>query len=366
MGAMTTPLLFTPLQVGPLTVPNRAWVSPMCQYSVETRDGVPGDWHLVHYGALALGGWGLVTVEATGVSPEARISPWDVGLWNDEQAAAWRRVTGFAHGHDALIGVQLAHAGRKASTGRMWPGIPEGNAGAESFGWTPVGPTDAQVPSEGYTSAVSALDETGIGKVVDDFAAAARRATDGGFDIVEVHAAHGYLLHEFLSPLSNTRDDRWGGGFENRTRLVLDVVDAVRSTWNGPLLVRISASDWLDGGWDVEQSARLAALLRVHGVDLVDVSSGGLQNAPITIGPGYQVPFAEQVRRDGGVPTSAVGIITGPEQAEQVLQQGQADAVMLAREALRDPNWPLRAAHVLGVPDDRVRWAPARARGRWH
>ncbi|MFZ2261987.1 MAG: NADH:flavin oxidoreductase/NADH oxidase, partial [Luteococcus japonicus] len=357
---MSTPALFRPIQLGSLTVRNRAWVSPMCQYSVEQRDGVVNDWHLVHYGSLAAGGFGLVVVEATGVSPEARISPWDAGLWNDQQATAWRRVTDFAHAQGAAIGVQLAHAGRKASTNRWWPGEEARNIPADEGGWTPVGPTTERGAGEEFTSEVQALDEAGIQKVIDDFAAAAVRAKEAGFDLVEVHAAHGYLLHQFYSPLSNTRTDQWGGSWENRTRLLLAVVDAIRQVWTGALAVRISATDWTDGdwtdgdwtdgGWDGEDSAQLAIELREHGVDLVDVSTGGLVMARIPVGPGYQVPYAEQVRSESGVVTSAVGMITEPEQAEQIIAEGRADAVMLARQALREPGWPLRAAHELGLP----------------
>ncbi|ROR54761.1 2,4-dienoyl-CoA reductase-like NADH-dependent reductase (Old Yellow Enzyme family) [Luteococcus japonicus] len=372
---MSTPALFRPIQLGSLTVRNRAWVSPMCQYSVEQRDGVVNDWHLVHYGSLAAGGFGLVVVEATGVSPEARISPWDAGLWNDQQATAWRRVTDFAHAQGAAIGVQLAHAGRKASTNRWWPGEEARNIPADEGGWTPVGPTTERGAGEEFTSEVQALDEAGIQEVIDDFAAAAVRAKEAGFDLVEVHAAHGYLLHQFYSPLSNTRTDQWGGSWENRTRLLLAVVDAIRQVWTGALAVRISATDWTDGdwtdgdwtdgGWDGEDSAQLAIELREHGVDLVDVSTGGLVMARIPVGPGYQVPYAEQVRSESGVVTSAVGMITEPEQAEQIIAEGRADAVMLARQALREPGWPLRAAHELGLPADQAPWPPARWRGVW-
>ena len=365
MDPMTTPRLFTPIQLGPVTVRNRAWASPMCQYAVETRDGIVADWHLVQYGNLAASGWGLVMTEATAVSAEGRISPWDAGLWNDEQIAPWRRVTDFAHAQGATIGVQLAHAGRKASTNRWWQGEPSGNVSLDDGGWLPVGPTAERVPGDEYTAEVTALDEAGIAAVVDDFAGAARRAEVAGFDVVEIHAAHGYLLHQFCSPLSNTRDDRWGGSFENRTRLVLAVVDAVREVWAGALVVRISASDWMTGGWEVDQSVLLARSFKEHGVDLVDVSTGGLLNAPIPVGPGYQVPFAEKVRLEAGLATSAVGLITTAQQAEGILEAGQADAVMLAREALRDPMWALRAAHDLGVENEDAPWARPRWRGHW-
>ncbi|MEL4356364.1 MULTISPECIES: NADH:flavin oxidoreductase/NADH oxidase [unclassified Luteococcus] len=360
-----TPHLFRPLTLGGLRIRNRAWVSPMCQYSVEGRDGIPGDWHLVQYGGFAAGGFGLVMTEATAVNPDGRISPFDTGLWNDQQVVAWRWVTDFLRGQGAVSAVQLAHAGRKASTNRWWPGEPVGNVTADQGGWTPVGPTADKGDGPDFTSEVRALDEAGIQQVIDDFRSAAQRARDAGFDVVEVHAAHGYLLHQFYSPLSNTRQDQWGGSFTNRTRLVLAVVDAVREVWQGPLLVRISATDWTDAGWGIEDSVELARLLKEHRVDLVDVSSGGLVNARIPVGPGYQVAFAEQIRREAGIPTSAVGLVTEPEQAEEILTEGQADAVMLARQALREPAWPLRAAHRLGLPAEDAPWPSARWRGAW-
>ncbi|MEL4506101.1 NADH:flavin oxidoreductase/NADH oxidase [Luteococcus sp. H138] len=366
MESEDTPQLFRPLELGGLRIRNRAWVSPMCQYSVESRDGVVNDWHLVHYGSFAAGGFGLVMAEATGVSPEARISPWDAGLWNDDQVTAWRRVTDFVRAQGASSGVQLAHAGRKASTHRWWPGEAGGNVALDQGGWTPVGPTMAKGDGPDFTSEVQALDEAGIARVIDDFRAAAQRAERAGFDVVEVHAAHGYLLHQFYSPLSNDRQDQWGGSFENRTRLLLAVVDAVREVWTGPLVVRISATDWTDGGWGIEDSVRVAQQLKEHAVNLVDVSTGGLVNAPIPVGAGYQVTFAEQIRRQADIATSAVGMITEPAQAEQILAEGRADAVMLARQALRDPNWPLRGAHELGLPNQDAPWPAARWRGMWH
>ena len=337
--------LFTPVRLRGATARNRIWVAPMCQYSAV--DGLPGDWHLVHLGARAVGGAGAVFTEATAVSPEGRISPQDTGIWNDEQLAVWTRVVAFVQSQGALAGVQLAHAGRKGSSLRPWEG--RGAVLPEEGGWEPVGPTADAYP--GLATPV-ALDAAGIAKVRADFVAATQRALQAGFDLVEVHAAHGYLLHEFLSPLSNTRTDAYGGDLAGRMRLVLEVVEDVRAAWpeDRPLVLRISASDWVDGGWTPEDSVALAKEAAARGVDLVDCSSGG--NSPdqrVVVGPGYQVPFARQVRRDAGVATGAVGMITDPVQAEQVLAEGSADVVLLARELLRDPHWPLHAATALGV-----------------
>jgi 2,4-dienoyl-CoA reductase-like NADH-dependent reductase (Old Yellow Enzyme family) len=355
------PQLFEPITLRSLTVRNRVWLAPMCQYSAV--DGVPSDWHLVHLGARATGGFGLVLTEASAVLPEGRISPEDAGIWNDEQAEAWRRIVDFVHGQGAPIGVQLAHAGRKASTYRPWA-AESGTIPAADGGWQAVAPSD--VPFEGYADPV-ALTVEEIAHVVEAFADATRRAVSVGFDTVEVHAAHGYLLHQFLSPLSNRRDDDYGGSFENRARLVLEVVDAVRAALpeSAPLLVRISGTDWIDGGWDLEQSKRLGVLLKEHGVDLVDVSSGGNAPASIPLEPGYQVPLSAGVR-EGGVATGAVGLITDPEHAEKIVANGEADIVLLARAALREPAWPLRAAHELGVAADDAPWPDQYTRGRWH
>lgn len=350
--------LFTPITLGSTTFTNRAWVSPMCMYSVEAHDGIPTDFHRVHYGSFALGGWGLVLTEAAAVVPEGRISPHDVGIWSDEQVAAWRTITDFAHAHGTPMGVQLAHAGRKASWGRGFPGEPTGTVDEADGGWTPVGPTDALGDSKSFRGTVTALDAAGIQAVVDAFAAGARRAKQAGFDVVEVHGAHGYLLHQFVSPLSNTRTDQWGGSFDNRVRIVLDVVRAVRSAFDGPVLLRVSATDWREDGWDVEQTVRLASLVKELGVDLVDVSSGGNVRARFPVGPGYQTHLAAQVRREAQLPTSAVGMISTPEQAEHVVVSGQADVVLLAREALRNPHWPLAAARQLGVAVDELRCPP--------
>ena len=342
-------LLHSPYALRGVTARNRIWVAPMCQYSAV--DGMPGDWHLVHLGARAVGGAGVVLTEATAISPEGRISPQDTGIWTDEQAQAWARTVAFVQAQGALAGIQLAHAGRKGSSRRPWEG--RGAVPPEEGGWTPVGPTDAAYP--GLAEPV-ALDLDGIAAVRADFVAATRRALAAGFDLVEVHAAHGYLLHEFLSPLSNHRTDAYGGDLAGRMRLVLEVLEDVRAVLpdSTPLLLRISASDWVEGGWTVDDSVALAKEAAARGVDLVDVSSGG--NSPdqaITLGPGYQVPFAAQVRRDAGVPTGAVGLLTDPAQAEQVLADGSADVVLLARELLRDPHWPLHAAAALG---DDVAW----------
>ncbi|MBK0865544.1 NADH:flavin oxidoreductase/NADH oxidase [Saccharopolyspora sp. HNM0986] len=332
--------LFEPLKLRDVAIPNRVWVSPMCQYSA--IDGVPGDWHFVHLGQFATGGAGLVMAEASAVAPEGRISPADAGLWNDEQATAWRRITDFLHQQGSTAAVQLAHAGRKASTEAPWDGgasVPE-SAG----GWRTISSTDAAF---GELAAPRALTEAEVAALPEQFAASARRAEAAGFDAVELHFAHGYLAHQFYSPLINDRTDRYGGDFAGRVRAPLEIVDAVRAVWpqERPLLVRISATDWVDGGWTGEDSVRLAKLLAERGVDLVDASTGGaVPDARIPVGAGYQVRFARQVRAEAGVPTGAVGLITSPEQAEEVVSSGSADAVLLARELLRDPHWPLHAA----------------------
>ena len=351
--------LFEPLSLRDTQLPNRAWVAPMCQYSAE--DGVVGDWHLAHLGALATGGFGLVVAEATAVVAEGRITSRDAGLYRDEHVAAWRRVTSFAHERGAVVGVQLAHAGRKAST--WWPWAEEqGYEPTSSAGWDTVGPSAVPfpglpAPAEMTGDQVAALPEL--------FAAAARRALAAGFDVVEVHAAHGYLLHEFLSPLSNQRADEYGGSLENRMRLPIEVTRAVREAWpdERALLVRISATDWADGGLTLAESVELAKELAVAGADLVDVSTGGNVPAQIPVGPGYQVPAAREIRDGAGVPVSAVGLISSPLQAEQVIVDGAADAVMLGRAALREPRWALRAAHELGASGS-VRWQPQYSRAR--
>lgn len=341
---MTTHL-FTPLTIRDVTFRNRIAVSPMCQYSSE--DGFASDWHLVHLGSRAVGGAGLVIAEATAVEPRGRISPNDLGIWDDAHIEGLARVTRFVEAHGAVAGIQLAHAGRKAGVRRPWEGG-RPLTPAEG-GWPVVGPSPLPF-AEGYP-VPEALDADGIRGIVEAFAQAARRALAAGFRVVELHAAHGYLLHEFLSPLANRRTDAYGGSFENRTRLVREVVEAVRRHWpeRYPLFVRISATDWIDGGWDLEQSVELARMLKPLGVDLIDCSSGGVApGAAIPVGPGYQTPLAAEIRRRAGVLTGAVGLITAPEQADHIVRTGQADLVLLGREMLRDPYWPLRAAHQLG------------------
>jgi len=340
------PLLAAPLVLRGVTLPNRIVVSPMCQYSA--TDGLPDAWHLVHLGSRAVGGAGLVFTEAAAVSPEGRISPQDAGIWSEAHTAAWRPIAEFVRAQGAVPGIQLAHAGFKASTHRPWDSE-QGAVPESEGGWPVVGPTRA--PFSGTYPVPRELDEVGIGRVIDDFAAAARRSIDAGFGVLEVHAAHGYLLHEFLSPLTNTRTDGWGGSLDNRMRLTLDVVRAVREAAGEqvPVLVRISASDWTAGGWSGSDSVVLAAELRAAGADLVDCSSGGVvPSATIPVGPGYQVPFAEQVRQEGKVHTGAVGMITDAAQAERILREGKADVVILARQLLRDPYWPRRAIAELG------------------
>ncbi|SCL58193.1 NADH:flavin oxidoreductase/NADH oxidase [Micromonospora chersina] len=335
--------LFTPLTLRAVTLPNRVALAPMCQYSAGP-DGLPTDWHRVHLGSRAVGGAGLIITEATAVVPEGRISPQDTGLWSDAHAEAWRPITAFIAAQGSVPAVQLAHAGFKASTYRPWAGHRGGVPDTEG-GWTPVGPGAEPFLPDYRTPA--ALDEAGIAGVVEAFATAARRALDAGFAAVEIHAAHGYLLHEFLSPLTNRRTDGYGGDRAGRMRLTLEVARAVRAAVGEgvPVLTRISATDWVDGGWTVEDSVVLAGELAAAGVDLVDASSGGASTAAsIPIGPGYQVPLAARIRRDAGVLTGAVGLIVEPEQAEQIVAGGEADLVLLGRELLRDPYWPHRAA----------------------
>ncbi len=339
-------VLFSPLRLRSLELRNRIAVSPMCQYS--SQDGVPNDWHLVHLGSRAVGGAALVIAEATAVTAGGRISPGDTGIWSDQQAQAWSRIARFVKEQGAAAGVQLAHAGRKASTDVPWRG---GAAVApDAGGWRPVAPS-AEPFADGF-AVPRALSSADIRGVVDAFAAAARRALVAGFDCIELHMAHGYLVHQFLSPLSNHRDDAYGGSLENRMRRALEVAGAVRASWpeERPLLARISATDWVEGGWDLEQSIALCRGLAQAGVDLVDCSSGGsVPHAKIQLGPGYQVPFAEAIRREAGVKTGAVGLITEPEQAEAIVAEGKADVVFLARALLRDPYWPLHAAQALGA-----------------
>lgn len=339
--------LFQPFTLRDVTFRNRIGVSPMCQYSAE--DGFANDWHLVHLGSRSVGGAGLVIVEATAVTPDGRISPQDLGLWRDEHVPMLARMAAFMEAQGAVAGIQLAHAGRKASTLVPWEG--EGPVGPEAGGWRPVVAPSAVAFCEGWP-VPHALTVEEIRELVRAFADAARRAAEAGFRVAEVHAAHGYLLHQFLSPLSNARTDEYGGSFENRTRFAREVVTAVREAWPErlPLFVRVSATDWVDGGWDLEQTIALARVLRTLGVDLVDCSSGGIvRGIRIPLTPGYQVPFSARIRRDAEVPTAAVGLITGAKQAEDIVASGDADLVLLARELLRDPQFPLHAAGELGA-----------------
>jgi 2,4-dienoyl-CoA reductase-like NADH-dependent reductase (Old Yellow Enzyme family) len=340
------PHLFTPFTLRRLELRNRIFVSPMCQYS--STDGFPTDWHLVHLGSRAVGGAGLVIMEATGVTPEGRISPGDVGIWLDAHIEPLARIARFVKEQGAAAGIQLAHAGRKASTAPPWEG---GRAlDFDHGGWTPVAPT-ALAFGDGYPTP-HALTQNEIAGLVDRFVEAAGRARAAGFDVIELHAAHGYLLHEFLSPLTNHRDDEFGGTFENRIRFPLAVAVRLRDEWPPalPVFVRISATDWVEGGWSLDDSVEFARRLKAIGIGLVDCSSGGLvADAKVPVGPGYQTPLSAAIRREAGVATGAVGMVTSPEQAEQILATGQADAVLLARELLRNPYWPLVAARKLGA-----------------
>ena len=342
--------LFSPLQLREVTFRNRITVSPMCEYS--STDGFANNWHLVHLGSRAVGGAGLVLTEAAAVSPEGRISIHDLGIWKDEHLPMLQAITAFITEQGAVPGIQLAHAGRKASTVRPWEGsraLPP-----EDGGWQVVDPS--AIPFNDVYPIPVALTETGIRKVKDDFEAAAIRSLKAGFRVIEIHGAHGYLLHNFLSPLSNQRTDEYGGSFENRIRLLVEIVERVRAVWpeQYPLLLRISATDWAEGGWNPEESVKLAAIVKEKGVDLIDCSSGGLAaHQQIKVGPLYQTPFAEKIRKEAGIATGAVGLITTPEEAESIIANGRADMVLMAREMLRDPYFPLRAAHVLGAE---VKW----------
>ncbi len=339
--------LFDTLKLRDVVLKNRIAIPPMCQYSAQ--DGLAADWHFVHYGSRAVGGAALMIVEATAVCPEGRISPHDLGLWNEQQIEPLARIARFAQEQGCVAAVQLAHAGRKASVGAGWQS--QGTLAASAGGWQPVAPSPIAF---GDNSALpTALDEAGIRRLVGDFAAAARRARDAGFRAIEIHAAHGYLLHQFLSPLANRRTDAYGGSFEKRTRLLREVLVAVRAEWpeHLPLLVRLSATDWVDGGWNADETVELCCGLKALGVDLVDVSSGGLvPSAVIPVGPGFQTGFAARVRHEAGIPTAAVGLITTPAQADHIVRGGQADLVLLGREHLRNPYWSLSAAQALGHP----------------
>lgn len=339
--------LFEPFTLKSITLRNRIGVSPMCMYSSD--EGLANDWHLVHLGALARGGAALVIAEATAVSPEGRITPGDAGLWTDAQIEPLARINRFIAGQGAVPGIQLAHAGRKASAARPWEG--GGHLANDAGGWPPVAPS-AVAFGGALDKVPHALTAEEIARVQADFVAAARRAVAAGYEWVELHAAHGYLGHQFLSPLSNRRSDRYGGEFENRIRFLLETVRGVRGVWPErlPLTVRLSCTDWVDGGWTIDESVELARRLKDEGVDLIDCSSGGSAlAAKIPIGPGYQVPFADRLRRETGIATAAVGMITEPRQADEIIRAAQADVVLLARELLRDPHWPLRAAHELEI-----------------
>ena len=351
--------LFAPFELAGVTLKNRIAISPMCQYSAE--EGHPSSWHLVHLGSRAVGGAALVIAEATAVTAEGRISPGDTGLWLDSQAAAWAPIARFIAEQGAVPGIQLAHAGRKASTAVPWEG--GGPLDVGQGGWRPTFAPSA-LPFDEKAIVPRAMTGDDIERVVNAFADAATRALAAGFELVELHAAHGYLLHEFLSPLSNQRTDDYGGSFENRVRLVRRLLAAVRAVWPErlPLSLRISATDWLPGGWDLEQSCELATLVKAEGVSLIDVSSGGLApGAKIPLGPGYQTPYAAEIRRRAGIPTAAVGVLVSPEQCDHVVRTGQADLVVMARELLRDPYFPRRAAQALGVKLD----APKQYRRAW-
>lgn len=351
--------LFQPLTLRELRLPNRIVVSPMCQYSAGP-DGLATDWHLVHLGSRAVGGAGLVIFEATAVLPEGRITAQDLGIWSDEHIGPLRQITAFIESQGAMAGIQLAHAGRKASTWRPWAGR-HGSVPVAEGGWIPVGPSALAFDPE--HAVPTPLDERGIASVVQAFAVAAERSLVAGFKVVEIHAAHGYLLHQFLSPLSNRREDNYGGTFDKRIRLLLEVAQAVRAVWPEelPVFVRLSATDWVEDGWNPDETVELARRLKTLGVDLIDVSSGGSSaSAEIPIGPGYQTQFAERVRLEADIATGAVGLITEALQAEQVLTSGKADLILLARELLRDPYWPLHAAGFLG--DTAVPWPAQYAR----
>ena len=354
------PKLFEPIQLRDLKVKNRIWIAPMCQYSCENKDGVPGSWHEVHLASRAVGGAGLIIVEASGVSPEGRITPWCTGIWNDEQTKAWKKIVDLCHGHGAKMAMQLAHAGRKASNHREASGV--GSIPISEGGWETVSSTNQAF---GDYTAPRKLSVSEISDLVEDFGKAAKRSVDAGFDAVEIHGAHGYLLHQFLSPLSNDRGDEYGGSLENRARMLMEVIAAIRKSIpeSMPVFLRLSATDYAEGGWDQEQTATVSGWATEAGVDLIDVSSGGIiTGVKIPSGPGYQVPLAEYVADRISEPVSAVGQITDPQQAEEILQSGKVDVILIARASLRDPYWPLRAAAELGAE---VNWPDQYSRGKW-
>ena len=344
--------LFDSLQQRGVTFRNRIGVSPMCQYS--SQDGLANDWHLVHLVSRAVGGAGLVFTEATAIEARGRIAPGDLGIWPDEHIEMLSRITALIRQQGAVAGIQLAHAGRKASTAAPWAGghpldVPQG-------GWRPIVAPSA-LPFSDASPVPEALDASGIAALQQAFCQAATRAVSAGFQVIEIHAAHGYLLHEFLSPLSNHRTDDYGGSFENRIRLVVETVQAVRASIpdDMPLWIRLSATDWVEGGWDMEQSVTLSQFLKPLGIDLVDCSSGGIvPDVKIPVGPGYQTPLSDRIRREAAIATAAVGMITAPQQADHLIRTEQADMVLLARELLRDPYWPHQAAKALRVKDHSV------------
>jgi 2,4-dienoyl-CoA reductase-like NADH-dependent reductase (Old Yellow Enzyme family) len=357
---MQMPKLFEPIKLRELGVKNRIWISPMCQYSAENKDGMPGTWQQVHLGSRAIGGAGLILVEASGVAPEGRITPWCTGIWNDEQAAAWKTIVDICHSHGSKVAMQLAHAGRKASVHREWSGV--GSIPISEGGWQSASATDVAF---GDYAAPRRLTVAEIKDLVEAFAKAATRSVSAGFDAVEIHGAHGYLIHQFLSPLSNDRDDQYGGSLENRARLLMEVIAAVRNVIpeTMPLFLRLSATDYAPGGWDPDQTAEVSGWATDAGVDLIDVSSGGIiTGVKIPSGPGYQVPLAKHVSERIKKPVSAVGQITEAKQAEEILQSGAVDVILIGRASLRDPYWPLRAAHELGVD---VAWPKQYERGIW-
>lgn len=357
--------LFSPLTLRSVTFSNRIGISPMCQYSSE--DGFANDWHLVHLGSRAQGGAGAVILEASAVVPEGRISIADLGIWKDEHIEGLARIVRFLHSQGARAGIQLAHAGRKGSMSAPFEG--ERLLSSAEGGWQTVAPS--AVPFGPGSSTPEALDEAGIRGVVAAFAAAARRAEKAGFDFVEIHGAHGYLLHQFLSPLANQRTDGYGGSFENRTRLALEVTEAVRAVFPAhlPMFVRLSATDWAEGGWTADETVELAKLLKARGADLIDVSTGGLiPNAKIPVAPGFQAPFAERVKKEAGIAAASVGLITEAAQAEALVAEGKTDLVLVARAALHDAYWPVHVAETLGAeaswPKQYLRGAPRHAPAR--
>ncbi|HVW98099.1 MAG TPA: NADPH dehydrogenase NamA [Mucilaginibacter sp.] len=353
------PQLFSPIKIKNVEFRNRLVVSPMCEYSAE--DGYANNWHLVHLGSRAIGGAGLIITEATAVSPEGRISYGDLGIYKDGHIEKLREITDFIHEHGAVAGIQLAHAGRKASHEVPWKGNAQIPA-KDKNGWRALAPSP--IPFSPNEEAPQELTKAGISKIKADFKAATVRAVKAGFRVIEIHGAHGYLINEFLSPLSNHRTDEYGGSFENRIRLLLEVIDSVQEVWpkENPLFVRISASEWTDGGWSANDSVELAKILIKKDVDLIDCSSGGNVLAKIPLKPGYQVEFAEKIKKEAGIMTGAVGLITEPEQANEIIETGQADMVIMARQLLRDPYFPLRAAHVL---QQDIKWPEQYERAKW-